>query len=132
MASPVASAQQYISPVEKLKQTADACGDALSRLSKGDSFSSVAKDFVSRVESIHGLNQSPNTFHTMGKAGNALSSGQIAALGLYAKVFTAGLDIAFGAEPSHALHKTFHKELHSACGPQSLSGASFGGGFRPF
>ena len=60
----------------------------------------------------------------MGRSGSGpLSVGQAtSALGLYAKVSQTGLDIAYGAEPSDALNRSFRAALHDLNQPHAPKG----------
>lgn len=84
----------------------------------------IAGDFVKSMEKTWDLNRDPNLYYPMGRSGNsALSLGQAtSALGLYAKVFKAGLDIAYGTEPNEALNRAFKTALHDLNQPHAPKG----------
>ncbi len=118
------STQALKNPIDQAKDTASLCISALDSLTKGADPKFVAQKFVDGIKQIWDLDKDPNAMQLMGSSRGGSLGQATSALGLYAKVFTLGLDIAYGADPGVALNNSFKTALHEATCPQAPSGFS--------
>jgi hypothetical protein len=103
-----AAAPSIASPFQDTAQTratAKSINNALNRFESAGNILDIARDFTKELSNIWKLGKPESQAN--------LPDGMIGALGLYAKVFKLGLDIAFGAEPSQALKNSFTEAMKS-------------------